>query len=66
MIETDTGGVACYIRNDFGYNILSAFPCEIESIFFQIVLPNFRPIIIMTICLPPNQSNWAGTKWQHK
>ena len=30
------GGVACYIRNDLSYNILSAFPCEIENIFFEI------------------------------
>ena len=30
------GGVACYIRNDLSYNILSVFPCEIEYISFEI------------------------------
>ena len=30
------GGVACYIRNDLNYNILSVFPCEIEYISFEI------------------------------
>ena len=34
------GGVACYIRNDFSYNIISIFPREIEWIFFEILLPN--------------------------
>ena len=36
-------GVACYIRNDLSYNILSVFPCEIENIFFKILLPNSKP-----------------------
>ena len=35
-------GVACYIRNDLSY-ILSVFPCEIENIFFKILLPNSKP-----------------------
>ena len=38
-----SGGVACYIRNDLSYNILSVFPCEIENIFFKILLPNSKP-----------------------
>ena len=25
------GGVACHIRNDLNYNILSVFPCEITT-----------------------------------
>ena len=33
------GGVACYIRNCLSYNILSVFPCEIENILFEILLP---------------------------
>ena len=33
------GGVACYIRNHLSYNILSVFPCEIENILFEILLP---------------------------
>ena len=27
-------GVACYVRNDLSYNILSVFPSEIENIIF--------------------------------
>ena len=58
VIETDTGGVAYYIRNDLSYNILSIFPREIESIFFKILLPNSKPITVGTIYHPPNQSNF--------
>ena len=52
------GGVACYIRNNLSYNILSVFPCEIESVFFGILLPNSKPITVGTIYRPPNQSNF--------
>ena len=52
------GGVACYIRNDLSYNITSVFPREIESVFFEILLPNSKPITIGTIYRQPNQSNF--------
>ena len=52
------GGVACYIRNDLSYNIISVFPSEIESVFFEILLPNSKPITVETIYRPPNQSNF--------
>ena len=52
------GGVACYIRNDLSYNILSVFPCEIENIFFEILLPNSKPIIVGTFYRLPSQSNF--------
>ena len=48
------GGVGCYIRNDLGYNIISVFPSEIESVFFEILLPNSKPITVGTIYRPPN------------
>ena len=44
----DEGGVACYIRNDLSYNILSVFPHEIESVSFEILLPNSKPITVGT------------------
>ena len=50
--------VACYIRNDLSYNIISVFPSEIESVFFEILLPNSKPITVGTIYRPPNQSNF--------
>ena len=51
------GGVAFHIRNDLSYNI-SVFPSEIESVFFEILLPNSKPITEGTIYRPPNQSNF--------
>ena len=52
------GGVACYIRTYLSYNILSVFPREIESVFFEILLLNFEPITVGTIYRPPNQSDF--------
>ena len=51
-------GAACYIRNDLSYNILSVFSREIESVFFEILLPNSKSITVGAICHPPNQSNF--------
>ena len=50
------GCVACYIRNDLSYNILFVFPREIEIFFFEILLPNSKPVILGTIYLPPPKS----------
>ena len=52
------GVVACYMRNDLSYNILSDFPCEIENVFFEILLPNSKPVIAATIYCLPNQNNF--------
>ena len=52
------GGVACYVRNDLSYNTLSVFPREVENIFFEILLPNSKPLTVGTIYRPPNQSNF--------
>ena len=52
------GGVACYRRNYLSYNILSVFSSEIESIFFKILLPNSKPVIVGTIYRPPSQNNF--------
>ena len=43
------GGVACYVRNDLSYNTLSVFPREAKNIFFEILLPNSKPITVETI-----------------
>ena len=37
---------------------MSVFPHEIESVFFEILLPNSKPITVGTIYRPPNQSNF--------
>ena len=49
------GGVACYIKNDLSYNVKSYFPKDIENIFFELLLPNTKPIVVVTIYRPPNQ-----------
>ena len=52
------GGVACYIRNALSYNIISVFPNGIKSVFFEILLPNSKPITVGTIYRSPNQFNF--------
>ena len=51
MTETDTEKV-------LNYNIISVFPGEIESVFFEILLTNSKPITVATIYRPPNQFNF--------
>ena len=51
-------GIASCIRNYLSYNIISVFPCNIESVFFEILLPKFKPISVGTIYLPPNESHF--------
>ena len=46
------------VVNDLCYNIISVFPREVESVFFEILLPNSKPTIIGIIYHPPNQSNF--------
>ena len=52
------GGVACYIRNDIIYNVKSYLPKDIENIFFELLLPNTKPIVGGTIYRPLNQKDF--------
>ena len=52
------GGVASYVRNDLSYHTLSVFPREAENIFFEILLPNSKPITVGTICCPSKVIFW--------
>ena len=52
------GGVACYIRNDLSYNVKSYFPKDIENIFFELLLPNTKPIVVGTITHQTKQILW--------
>ena len=45
------GGVVCYVRNDLSYNTLPVFYCEVENIFFEILQPYPKPIIVMLIVM---------------
>ena len=40
------GGVACYIRSDISYIQKQHFPEEIENIFFEILLPKTKLIVV--------------------
>ena len=53
-----SGGVACYVKNNSIYNPLSVFPCDVENIFFEILLPNSKPIIVETTHCPTGQSTF--------
>ena len=40
------------------YDVKSFFPPEIENIFFEILLPNTKPIVVGIIYRPPSQSEF--------
>ena len=52
------GGVACSIRNDIHFNIREEFIDEMESIFFNILLPKSKPILVGVLYRPPNEINF--------
>ncbi len=54
------GGVACYIKSELGYNFRKDFSTDIENIFFDILLPNSKPILVGIIYRPPDQSGFLG------
>ena len=56
--NTQGGGVICYVRNDLSYNALSFFPRQIENIFFEILLPKSKLIIVRTIYCLTSQGNF--------
>ena len=49
------GGVACYIRNDITYTERENFSTDLENIFFDILLPKSKPILVGIIYRPPDQ-----------
>ena len=54
------GGVACYVRNDIHFNIRDEFIDEMGSIFFDILLPKSKPILVGFLYRPPNQLNFLN------
>ena len=52
------GGVACYIINDVSFNVRGNFSNEIENIFFDMLLPKTKPILIGILNRPPDQSKF--------
>ena len=54
------GGVACSIRNDISYIQKHYFPEEIKNIFFEILLPKTKPILVRIIYRSPSQINFLN------
>ena len=52
------GGVACYVRNDISFNVRSDFSDEIENIFFDMLLPKTKPILVGILYRSPDQSKF--------
>ena len=53
-------GVACYVKSELGYKFRKDFSTDIENIFFDILLPNSKPILVGIIYRPPDQSGFLG------
>ena len=52
------GGVACCIRSDISYIKKQYFPEEMENIFFGILLPKTKPIVIGIIYRSSSQNKF--------
>ena len=48
-LNSHGGGVFCYIRKDLSYDVKSFLPPEIESIFFEVLLPNTKLIVFRIV-----------------
>jgi len=54
------GGVACFIRSDIHFNNREELVDDMESIFFDILLPKSKPILIGILYRPPSQPNFLN------
>ena len=52
------GKIVCYVRNDLSFDVKSFFLPEIEKVFFEILLPNTKSIVVGIIYRPPSQSEF--------
>ena len=52
-------GIVCYIRRDLNYATKSSFPLEMENIFFNLLLPNTKPIVVEITYRPPCQQDFG-------
>ena len=52
------GWVVCYIRNDLSFDVKPFFQPEIENVFFEILLPNTKPLVVGIVYRPPSQSEF--------
>ena len=52
------GEVAYYIWIDISFNVRDNFPSEVENIFFDMLLPKTKAILIGILYRPPDQSKF--------
>ena len=52
------GGVACYIRKDLSFNVREDFSPDLENIFFDLLLPKSKPILVGILYRPPDSSGF--------
>ena len=52
------GGVAYFIKNDVAFTSRGGFSNEIENLFFDILLPKTKPILVGILYRPPNHSRF--------
>ena len=50
--------MACYIRNNVSFNVRGNFSSEVENIFFDMLLPKSKPILIGILYRPSYQSKF--------
>ena len=55
------GGILCYIKDTICFKQREDFSTEFENIFFDILLPQTKPILIGNIYRPPDQSGFLET-----
>ena len=48
------GGAACYVRVDLCFNRKNVFSNLIENIFFDLLIPKLKPLLIGIFYTPPN------------
>ena len=52
------GGVACFIRDDIGFNSKKCLSKDIEYILFDLLLPKTKPFSVGVFYRPPSKANF--------
>ena len=55
------GGVSCYVRADLCFNRRNVFSNSIENVFFDILIPKSKPLLIGIFYRPPNVNTFLET-----
>ena len=55
------GGVACYVRADLYFNRRNVFSNSIENVFFDLLIPKIKPLLIGIFYRPPHVNTFLET-----